>query len=138
MKSRFPLAPLLAVCCCANASAANVTITFDELTHTSGELYIALYDSASAMQQKQAMQSLIIRVYKAQQTTILADLPAGEYGVMVFQDLDNNHNLNTNLMGIPTEPYGFSTNPYLMGPPQFSDIAFTVAETDVSLTINME
>ena len=123
---------------CIQAPAANVEITISDLTQQSGELYLALYNSASAMKHQEHFQSQIISVYKLSQKVVFADLPAGQYGVMVFQDLDNNHDLNSNVIGIPTEPYGFSNNPHLMGPPDFTDIAFNVESADVSLTISME
>ncbi|MBT79635.1 MAG: hypothetical protein CL587_04505 [Alteromonadaceae bacterium] len=121
-----------------NAGAANIDITFSDLSHQSGQLYVALYNSSSAMKSRQHFQSQIITVYKGSQKTVFADVPEGQYGVMVFQDLDGNNTLNSNLLGIPTEPYGFSTNPHVMGPPSFDDIAFAVTEANVSLTITME
>jgi len=37
-------------------------------------------------------------------------LPKGKYGVVAFHDLNNNEKLDTNFIGIPTEPYGFSND----------------------------
>jgi hypothetical protein len=46
-------------------------------------------------------------------------LPApGYYAVALFHDENDDHHLNTNALGIPTEGYGFSNNPTLyFGPP---------------------
>ncbi|OFC72544.1 DUF2141 domain-containing protein [Alteromonas confluentis] len=123
---------------CIGAQAANIEITFTDMNNLSGELYVAVYNSEDAFSKKRAMQSQIVSVYKKDQKVILADVPAGEYSVMVFQDLDGNHQLNTNMLGIPTEPYGFSTNPRLMGPPTFGAIRFPVTEELVAISINME
>lgn len=123
---------------CIGAQAANVEITFNDMRDISGELYIAAYNSEAAFSKKQALQSQIVSVHKQGQKAVLADLPAGEYSVMVFQDLDGNHKLNTNMLGIPTEPYGFSTNPSLMGPPTFDAIRFSVTDDNVAISINME
>ena len=136
MKTRLLTA--LTTLYCIGAQAANVEITFSDMSELSGELYIAAYNSEAAFNSKQALQSQIVSVYKQDQKAVLADLPAGEYSVMVFQDLDGNHKLNTNMLGIPTEPYGFSTNPSLMGPPTFEAIRFTVTDDDVAISINME
>jgi len=35
---------------------------------------------------------------------------AGHYAFSVFQDVDEDGDLNTNLLTMPTEPYGFSNN----------------------------
>ncbi|MEG3767762.1 DUF2141 domain-containing protein [Alteromonas sp. 14N.309.X.WAT.G.H12] len=120
------------------AIAADVTVNFAGLNQLSGELYIAVYPSEETMQSHRAIQSQIVSVHKKGQKAVLADLPSGHYGIMVFQDLDKNRDLNTNLLGIPTEPYGFSANPNIMGPPVFADIQFEVSSAPVQLTINME
>jgi len=118
--------------------AADVTLNFAGLNQVSGDLYIGVYASADDMRTRKSIQSQIVSVHKSQQKAVLADLPLGSYGVMVFQDLDGNGDLNTNVINIPTEPYGFSTNPSIMGPPSFEDIRFDVNNTSVNLTINME
>ena len=33
---------------------------------------------------------------------------SGEYAISCYHDIDSNEKLNTNLLGVPTEPYGFS------------------------------
>ena len=38
------------------------------------------------------------------------DLPEGEYAVAIYQDANRNKILDKNLLGIPTEIYGFSNN----------------------------
>ena len=39
---------------------------------------------------------------------IFAGLPPGDYAVAAFHDADGNGELGTNILGIPTEGYGFS------------------------------
>ncbi len=36
------------------------------------------------------------------------ELPAGEYAIVAFHDLDRDEDFDRNLIGIPSEPYGFS------------------------------
>lgn len=38
------------------------------------------------------------------------DIPSGEYAIAIYQDLNEDNQLNTNLFGMPQEPYGFSTD----------------------------
>jgi uncharacterized protein (DUF2141 family) len=50
------------------------------------------------------------------------NIPAGEYGVASFQDIDKDKDLKTNFLGFPTEPIGFSNDARIkMGPPSFED-----------------
>jgi len=69
--------------------------------------------------------------------TIRLTAPApGRYGVRLYQDLDGNNALNTNAIGIPTEPTGTSNNaPARMGPPTYADAAFDVGATGAQQAI---
>lgn len=66
-----------------------------------------------------------------------ANVPAGSYGVVVFQDIDKNKDLKTNFVGFPTEPIGFSNDAKIkFGPPAFEDARITVeAGKTTTLTI---
>ncbi len=51
----------------------------------------------------------------------------GEYAVKVFHDVNNNGKLDTNWMGVPKEPYGFSNDAMgTFGPPSWEQARFTV------------
>ena len=56
-------------------------------------------------------------------------LPAGEYGIKLYQDVDKNGKMNANMFGLPTEPYAFSNNAIgMMGPAKWDAAKFTVTE----------
>ncbi|WP_435354316.1 DUF2141 domain-containing protein [Emticicia sp. SJ17W-69] len=38
------------------------------------------------------------------------DIPTGEYALAIYQDSNGNKKLDTNLVGFPKEPFGFSQN----------------------------
>jgi uncharacterized protein (DUF2141 family) len=64
-------------------------------------------------------------------------LPAGRYAVSVFHDENGNARLDANVMGIPSERYGFSRDAMgRMGPPAFADAAFELG-ADSSITIKL-
>jgi uncharacterized protein (DUF2141 family) len=53
---------------------------------------------------------------------LITGLPAGDYAVIVFHDVNGNGKLDKNAFGIPTEPYGFSNDAQgILGPPSFED-----------------
>lgn len=57
------------------------------------------------------------------------DLPIGEYAIKAFHDEDANADLNTNILGIPTEDYGFSNNARgMFGPPSWEDAKFKLSD----------
>ena len=55
------------------------------------------------------------------------DVLPGDYAVAAFHDADGNGALNTNVLGQPTEGYGFSNGARsLMGPPSFEAAAVSI------------
>jgi uncharacterized protein (DUF2141 family) len=68
---------------------------------------------------------------------VYRNLPAGKYAVSVFHDENGNGKLDANLVGMPTEPYGFSRDARgLVGPPSFADAAFDL-QADTTITVNL-
>lgn len=66
-------------------------------------------------------------------------VPAGWYGIAVFQDVDGNKQLSTNLIGYPREPFGFSNDARpKLGPPSFSEARFWVdKDRETTVTIRL-
>lgn len=74
----------------------------------------------------------------AQQMSIETDLPPGTYAVSVYEDLNGNHKLDHNFLGIPQEPVGASNNPKVrMGPPHFDECSFQIGTTSKNITITL-
>ena len=68
---------------------------------------------------------------------VLRDVPPGRYGVTVMHDKNANGKLDSNIVGIPTEPYGASRDARgRMGPPAFEDATVDV-QGDTALTIHL-
>jgi uncharacterized protein (DUF2141 family) len=63
-------------------------------------------------------------------TFSLQQLKSGVYAISVVYDRDGNGELNTGLMGIPTELVGFSNNARgLFGPPSFNKAKVKLVES---------
>ncbi len=71
-------------------------------------------------------------------TAHITDLPYGEYAFALFQDLKRKGKIARNLLGLPTDPYGFSNNfrPTIKAP-KFNDCCFTYSETVHTLHISL-
>lgn len=74
--------------------------------------------------------------------TVTLTLPApvpGRYGIKLFHDVNGDGKMDTNMMGFPTEPVGFSNDaPIRLGPPSFADAAFDVGPAGAAQTINLK
>ena len=62
---------------------------------------------------------------------VVNNMPPGTYAASGFLDTNDNEKLDFNLVGAPTEPYGFSRDARgLFGSPSFADAAFVVKNDD--------
>lgn len=59
---------------------------------------------------------------------VFENVPAGPFAVSVYHDEDGNGELNSAVLGIPSEPYGFSADASNMfGPPSFKEARIELA-----------
>lgn len=70
-------------------------------------------------------------------TLTFSGVAPGTYAIVVIHDENGNGEMDTNFLGIPREPGGFSNNaPARMGPARFSEAAFEVGDDAVTLDIS--
>jgi len=69
----------------------------------------------------------------------IEEVPSGTYAVRLYHDANGNGELDTNMFGVPQEPFGFSNNVRgTMGPPSFEKAAFSVEDETRSMTITVK
>ena len=74
----------------------------------------------------------------AQHMRIVTHLPPATYAVSVYEDLNGNHKLDHNFLGIPREPVGASNNPKSrLGPPHFKQCSFHVGTAPKNIAITL-
>jgi uncharacterized protein (DUF2141 family) len=122
--------------------AADLVVTVANIQDGSGQVLVGLFDSDAAFP-KQALQGRSVPAIQRDADGSLkisfAGLPAGTYAVSAIHDKDMNGKLTTNLLGIPTEPYGFSgQGSGRFGPPAYPDVSFRVPEGGTAVTIQIK
>jgi uncharacterized protein (DUF2141 family) len=60
--------------------------------------------------------------------TVFTDVPEGRYAIAAYHDLDDDAKLGRNLLGIPTEPFGFGNDAEV----RFSQPGFEATSITVS------
>jgi len=103
-------------------------LTISNIDPVEGDLYIAIYNSKDTyMVEEETAFRMIVTVESEPQLIIFKDIPAGEYAISVFQDLNRNTELDTRGLGFPAEPFGFSNDARgRFGPPSFEKAKFTL------------
>lgn len=91
---------------------ATMRLQFSNIDAAQGSIYLAVYDKRHKFLDETAVlfQKVIPVVQSGNLEIALPELPAGTYAISCFHDVNGNGKLDTNFLGIPTEPYGFSNN----------------------------
>lgn len=118
-------------------SAAELRVQIDGITQPSGTLSAMLVNSADAWDGKAPPVSGRRADITATGTIeiIFEDLAPGEYAIRLMHDENGNGKLDQNLVGMPTEGYGFSNNPRVMRAATFEEARFTVPEAGTAIQI---
>jgi 4,4'-diapolycopenoate synthase len=125
----------------AAQSKAETHLTIDvHLTQQAhGELAYLVFASPSGFpgdRDKALRHGFVTIPPNAQHLRIDTNLPPGIYAVTVYEDLNSNHKLDHNLIGVPREPVGVSNNPSArFGPPHFDECSFHLGDTAQTITI---
>lgn len=106
------------------------------LERDEGSIRIAVFDSADRFPDEPIVGAVVEpRGLVAEWS---ASLPRGTYAVAVVHDVDGNGKLNTNLLGMPREPYGFSNGARgTFGAPSFEDASFVVDQRETRVTVRV-
>jgi uncharacterized protein (DUF2141 family) len=80
-----------------------------------GSLMIAAYADADSYGRK-PVTSIRLPAGDAVMSFQLCGLNGSDLALMLFQDLDSDGKMGRNLLGLPTEPWGSSGTPGMMGP----------------------
>ena len=132
----------LAVACMAAfivpAYAADLTVEIRGLTSANGKVLISLYDKADGWM-KRGLKTGGTAAQKEGVTYEFKDLPMGDYAISIHHDENANGKFDTNLVGMPIEPYGFSNDAMgNFGPPTFEQAKFKLDGDKKTITLNLK
>jgi len=118
---------------------AVLTLQIEGIEQSAGYMMVAVYDEADQFLSKNMFDGSKNKVNNTGTMKISLELPFGEYGISVFHDIDADGELDTNLIGIPKEPTGFSNNAKgKFGPPKYEQVKFSFTESGQRLVIRLE
>jgi uncharacterized protein (DUF2141 family) len=114
-----------------------VRITVAGVAAPQGFMMVALHDEKGWSGTPLARARVAV---SAKTVTLTLPAPApGRYGVKLFHDVNGDGKMETNIMGFPAEPVGFSNDaPIRLGPPSFADAAFDVGPAGAAQTIKLK
>jgi uncharacterized protein (DUF2141 family) len=88
-----------------------LSIHISGISKIKGSLFIAIFRATDDFPVfGKQFKGIIKEVEGKSQNYTFDNLPEGEYALAIYQDANRNKILDKNLLGIPTEIYGFSNN----------------------------
>lgn len=107
----------------ATEASHELTIRFTGYEKVKGQILFKIVDEENEEVTKQ-----VLPLSSLNQSVTLS-LPKGKYAVSAFHDENNNNKLDKNLVGMPTEKYGFSNNVRgKFGPPSLTSQLFELTK----------
>jgi len=113
----------------AFAEGAPLTVRLLGVAHDHGSLKVAVFSDPKTFRKVDKAFATKELPAKAGTVTLVFDaVPAGQYAIMAYHDENANGELDRRFGMFPTEGYGLSNNPKVMGPPKFEDSQFAVED----------
>jgi uncharacterized protein (DUF2141 family) len=124
----------------APLSASQLQVEILDLPRIAGQCMVAIYDDAESFQNvARAVLKQSVPIKDGSAKVEFADLSAGTYAIAAFLDANGNGVLDKNLLGVPTEAYGFSNNARgRLGPPPFQQAAFVHGQDPTKVSIRVQ
>lgn len=120
----------------SHTSRYDLTVTVTNIQTSKGKISFGLFRREDSFPIKgKQFKGVFVETTKSKTKYTFHDLDKNDYAVAVFHDENNNGILDKNLVGAPTEAYGFSRNARAMfSAPSFEEAKITLTD-DKSIEI---
>ena len=119
------------------ARAGDLIVEIKGAASTRGSVLVALFATPAVFPDKPTT-GVMVPAKAVPVLAIFRNLAPGVYAVSAFHDANGNGKLDKNLLGIPTEKYGFGHDAMgTMGPPTFQAASITMGPVNQTIVINL-
>ncbi len=122
------------------SKTAAVKVVIEGIEHSEGVIRLALFNTPEGFPGKME------KVYRRLELPITGEtveftiemVPSGRYAVSVYHDENGNDSMETDVIGRPSEGYGFSNNAKgRFGPPSFEAASFLTSGDPIVIRIKL-
>lgn len=119
-------------------SNGEITVIIQKIENENGTLRVGLFTENDKFLKEASYSKDVPASGQKNIRVSFEDIPFGTYAISIYHDLDDNGELDTNFIGIPKEPVGFSNDHQpKMGPPEFNGAKFALDQKTLTVTVNM-
>lgn len=115
-------------------------IKVENIQEDKGTIWVGVYQSRTSFLNKEKAIIEGVKVHHNGSCYIrIPKLPYGTYAVALFQDINENGEMDRNMIGIPSEPYAFSkVPPSKWRLPRFDEVKFRFSYSHQLLRMRLE
>ena len=122
----------------AQADESRLIVTLKGVRDTTGQIRASIYREPETFRKEdRAVAVVSVPAQKGDLKLAFMALPPGRYAIMAYHDADSDNKLGLRFGMFPTEGYGLSNNPKVIGPPKFADSAFELSGPETSIEIKL-
>ncbi|MBK7464198.1 MAG: DUF2141 domain-containing protein [Betaproteobacteria bacterium] len=122
----------------AQADESRLIVTLKDVRDSTGQIRASIYREPETFRKEdRAVAVVSVPAQKGDLKLAFMALPLGRYAIMAYHDADSDSKLGLRFGMFPTEGYGLSNNPKVIGPPKFADSAFELSGPETSIEIKL-
>ena len=122
----------------AQADESRLIVTLKDVRDSTGQIRASIYREPETFRKEdRAVAVVSVPAQKGDLKLAFMALPPGRYAIMAYHDADSDSKLGLRFGMFPTEGYGLSNNPKVIGPPKFADSAFDLSGPETSIEIKL-
>lgn len=122
----------------AQADESRLIVTLKGVRDNTGQIRASIYREPETFRKEdRAVAVVSVPAQKGDLKLAFMALPPGRYAIMAYHDADSDNKLGLRFGMFPTEGYGLSNNPKVIGPPKFADSAFDLSGQETSIEIKL-
>jgi uncharacterized protein (DUF2141 family) len=139
MKKMMVLCAALTMLSVLHANAqASLKVTVKNIKESKGSIRVGLFTNEKDFLKKAAI-GKVVKATGAEVTVIFENLAAGDYGLSVIHDENENGELDSNMLGIPKEGFAFGNNAMgTFGPPDFEKAKVKIEDKAIQQEISLK
>ena len=119
--------------------AATLHVTVEQIRNDTQPVRVLLFNSSDSFpDEEQCFKVQATKATEGKAVVEFTDLDPGHYAIMAYHDENEDNMLNRVLGMWPSEGYGLSLNPLVMGPPTFQETSFELPARGLSVTISLQ
>jgi uncharacterized protein (DUF2141 family) len=106
-----------------------LTVVVENVNQDGGNIGVLVFNSTKGWPEDRfaALHDIVVPAHPGIVTVTVPGLPAGDYAVAVAHDVNKNHKVDKNFLGVPKEQWGMSNNPHAtIKAPSFATARFSV------------